>query len=497
MRQQVHLYNSIKRKKELFESINDKRVGIYVCGPTVYGPAHVGHARSAITFDVIIRYLNCCGYNVKFIRNYTDVGHLEHDADDGDDKVAKQARNEHVDPMEIAQRYINSYRRDMQLLNILPPNIEPQASGYIQEQIAITEDIISKGFAYKRNGSVYFDVRKYHDEYGTYGILSGRNIDELQQETRRLNNQSEKNYFADFALWKVATPQHIMQWKSPWGMGFPGWHTECVALGYKYLGKLFDIHGGGIDLKFPHHECEIAQSQIAFGSNLAKYWIHNNLVNIRDQKMSKSLNNFITLQDLFDGTSTVLSRPFAPMVLRFLILQTHYRSTIDISETALKSAEIGYYKLINSLKILEEIQSCDDNKTSEQEINEIITNNIESCFESLNDDFNTAKCLASLFDISKILNDLANSKISIHDLGNNNMSLIKANYPFIIKEILGLDAHDLVRQKEYIDLIMKLYIQAKNDKNYNQVDFIRNNLRMMGIKICDYKNSSSWNYGEK
>ena len=487
----LFLYNSLSKKKEPLIPQQPGLVRMYVCGPTVYGLAHIGHARSAITFDIINRYLVHLGYKVKFVRNYTDVGHLEYDSDDGDDKVEKQARMEHVDPMEIAQRYINSYRNDMQLLNVLPPSIEPQASGYIQEQVDIVSDILSKGIAYINNGSVYFDVRRYNASYGSYGILSGRRLDDLRQETRVLNSQHDKRYFADFALWKSAVAQHIMQWRSPWGMGFPGWHTECVAISHKYLGYC-DIHGGGIDLKFPHHECEIAQSRVISQTNLAELWIHNNLVNINNQKMSKSLRNFITLQDLFNGTSDVLTQPFDPMVLRFLMLQTHYRSTLDITEDALVSARKGYRRLINSLKVAKSIHIESVYKPGSY--SDTIDNHINACFVALDDDLNTAVAMAHIFELSKIFNDLSNHRVSISDIGSDVLTKLQINYTHIIEDVLGIrDSSNNVHEK-YMSMIMNLYEQAKHRGDYEQVDFIRCELKNMGLIVLDCDGTYTWRY---
>ena len=492
MSQNIFFYNSYSREKERFKSINNNYVGIYLCGPTVYGPPHIGHARSSITFDLINRYLRFCGYNVKFIRNYTDVGHLEYDSDDGDDKIEKQAKKEQIDPMEIVQKYINIYRKDMQLLNCLSPNIEPQATSCIQEQIEFTHELISKGFAYEINGSVYFDVQKYNAEFNDYGILSGRNIEEIYTQTRELKNQNEKKNSYDFALWKKADERHIMKWDSPWGLGFPGWHTECVVLSKKYLGQLFDIHGGGIDLKFPHHEAEITQAKASFGTRLANFWIHNNLVNINDQKMSKSLNNFITLDELFFNENNIFNRTFSPSVLRFLFLETHYRSTLNISFSALESAEKGYLKLMNTLKKVKNIE-CN---YSEDNANEKMQENIEKIFGQiyfdLADDLNTPKVLANLFELSKIINDIDNNKISISEFGNIFFNKFKKDFSTIIEDVLGLKVPEV--NTEYIDLILEIYKEAKWRKDFTQVNFLRSKMKHLGIVFCDKKTSVSWNY---
>lgn len=349
------IYNTLTRKKEVFKPINAPYVGMYVCGPTVYGDAHLGHARPAITFDLVYRYLSHLGYKVRYVRNITDVGHLEHDADEGEDKIAKKARIEQKEPMEIVQYYLNRYHKNMEALNVLPPSIEPHASGHIIEQIAFVQQILDAGFAYVSEGSVYFDVEKYNKKHH-YGKLSGRNIDDLLETTRELDGQSEKRRSVDFALWKKASPEHIMHWPSPWSEGFPGWHMECSAMGTKYLGEEFDIHGGGMDLVFPHHECEIAQSTAALGKETVHYWMHNNMITINGQKMGKSLGNFITLDEFFTGTHPLLTQPFAPMTVRFFILQAHYRSTVDFSSEALQASEKGLLRLLEGYERLKNIQ---------------------------------------------------------------------------------------------------------------------------------------------
>jgi cysteinyl-tRNA synthetase len=351
MKGQLTVYNSLSRKKEVFIPMHNEKVGMYVCGPTVYGDPHLGHARPAITFDIVFRYLKHLGYSVRYVRNITDVGHLENDSDEGEDKIAKKAKLEQLEPMEIAQFYTNRYVAFMQYLNVLSPSIEPRASGHIIEQIELIRKIEEAGFAYEVNGSVYFDNQKYNAEY-QYGILSGRKIDDMISNTRKLDGQEEKKHSADFALWKKASPEHIMKWNSPWSMGFPGWHLECSAMGLKYLGNQFDIHGGGMDLLFPHHESEIAQCVTGIGNTPVKYWLHNNMITINGQKMGKSLGNFITLEEFFTGKHNLLEQEYSPMTIRFFILQAHYRSTLDFSNHALQSAEKAYKKLVDCYKIL-------------------------------------------------------------------------------------------------------------------------------------------------
>ena len=349
--QDLVIYNTLHRQKERFQPINAPHVGMYVCGPTVYGDPHLGHARPAITFDVLFRYLQHIGYKVRYVRNITDVGHLEHDADEGDDKIEKKARLEQLEPMEIAQYYTNRYHDAMGLLGCLPPSIEPHATGHIIEQEELVKQILANGYAYESNGSVYFDVEKYNNDH-RYGILSGRNLTDMINNSRELNGIGEKRNQVDFALWKRATPEHIMRWPSPWSDGFPGWHCECTAMGRKYLGNHFDIHGGGMDLIFPHHECEIAQAVASQGDPMVKYWMHNNMLTINGQKMAKSLGNFITLEQLFTGNNELLTQPYSPMTIRFFTLSAHYRGTVDFSNEALQAAEKGYKRLMDSVSDL-------------------------------------------------------------------------------------------------------------------------------------------------
>ena len=360
MENKLTIYNTLSRKKELFEPINPPFVGLYVCGPTVYGDAHLGHARPAITFDLLFRYLKFMGYRVRYVRNITDVGHLVNDADEGEDKIAKKAKLEQLEPMEVVQFYTNRYHKNMEQLNTLPPSIEPHASGHIIEQQELIKQIIENGFAYESEGNIYFDVERYNQKYH-YGKLSGRKIDELFANTRELSGQQEKRNPFDFALWKKATPEHIMRWPSPWGVGFPGWHLECSCMSQKYLGETFDIHGGGLDLQFPHHECEIAQNVAAQGHEAVKYWMHNNMVTINGQKMGKSLGNFITLDQLFTGDNNVLEQAYSPMTVRFFILQAHYRSPLDFSNEALKAAEKGYERMMAAVSQLNKLNASNEN----------------------------------------------------------------------------------------------------------------------------------------
>lgn len=485
----INIYNSLSRKKEDFIPLKEGCVSMYVCGPTVYGHAHLGHARCAVTFDIIHRYFRFLGYKVKLVRNYTDVGHLEFDADSGDDKIQKKAQQEQVDPFEIVQKYINSYRFDMDALNILPPAVEPQATTYILEQIDIISKIIDQGFGYVVNGSVYFDVVKYNEEY-KYGILSGRRIDDLLHETRDLNNQDEKRNSCDFALWKKADKKHIMHWSSPWSEGYPGWHTECVAIAQKLLGETIDIHGGGIDLQFPHHEAEIAQAYVINRKPLANFWVHNNLVNIGDKKMSKSLNNFITLQDLFYNEDNILGTTFDPMVLRFLFLQTHYRSTLSISKEALLAAQKGYCKLLNAYNSLLRINSVKGD-AHDEEFESRVKKLFDNCFEDLSDDFNTPILLANVFEIVNIINDLESQKINLHAIDAKSFEYLKTNFINIYEHILGFRPCTHSREEK---IILDLYANAKEKKDYKTVDFIRQELKKERKRIADFPTFSVLKY---
>ena len=488
MDDKLSLYNSLSRKKELFEAINPPLVGLYVCGPTVYGDAHLGHARPAITFDLLFRYLLHSGYKVRYVRNITDVGHLENDADSGEDKIAKKAKLEQLEPMEIAQYYTNRYHREMNKLNVLEPSIEPRASGHILEQIEMVKTIINKGFAYESNGSVYFDVEKYSKSYN-YGKLSGRILEDLYSNTRELDGQLEKKNSFDFALWKKASPEHIMRWQSPWSEGFPGWHLECSAMGHKYLGEKFDIHGGGMDLLFPHHDCEIAQNTVAIGENSIKYWIHNNMITINGQKMGKSLGNFITLDELFNGTHKILEKAYSPMTIRFFIMQAHYRSTIDFSNEALQAAEKGLTKM---LKAYENIKSL--NPTQENTVD--IQNIKNKCYEAINDDLNSPIVIANLFEAVRIINsiDCGNDKIN-----NENLEILKEIFDTFLFKILGIQNENIeinTKNNEIlnnvVDMVLNLRMQAKANKDYAMSDFIRNELTKYGIAVKDKKDGFEW-----
>ena len=482
------IYNTLSRQKEEFKPLVKGKVGLYVCGPTVYSDSHLGHARPNITFDLLFRYLSFLGYKVRYVRNITDVGHLEDEAEEtGEDKISKKARLEKLEPMEVVQKYMNTFHQNMFDLNVLPPSIEPRASGHIIEQQQMIESIVKNGFAYEANGSIYFDVEKYNQKY-KYGKLSGRNLDDIKINTRQLDRQSEKKNSFDFALWKKATPEHIMRWPSKWSEGFPGWHLECSVMSTKYLGEQFDIHGGGMDLTFPHHECEIAQSTASQGKESVRYWMHNNMITINGQKMARSLGNFITLQELFNGTHKILEQAYSPMTIRFFILQAHYRSTIDFSNEALQASEKGMKRLLAAVKTLEEL--------SESEHSTVNINVLkEKCFAALNDDLNSPIAIAHLFDAVKIINSIktGSEKISATDLQN-----LKTFFSVMIFDILGLKEENSAQSggndilNATIDFLLNLRMEAKTNKDWEMADKIRNKLNELGVEINDTKDGFEW-----
>jgi len=486
--QQLTVYNTLHRKKERFVPIHPGHAGMYVCGPTVYGDAHLGHARPAITFDILFRYLIHLGYKVRYVRNITDVGHLENDADSGEDKISKKARLEELEPMEVVQTYLNRYHTSMNALNILPPSIEPHASGHIIEQIQFIQQIMDHGFAYESNGSVYFDVEKYNRKYH-YGKLSGRNIEDMLNATRQLDGQEEKRNGVDFALWKKASPEHIMRWPSPWSEGFPGWHLECSVMGTKYLGKEFDIHGGGMDLMFPHHECEIAQSVAALGKETVHYWMHNNMITINGQKMGKSLGNFITLDELFSGSHKLLTQAYSPMTIRFFILQAHYRSTLDFGNEALQASEKGLQRIDDALKKSDKIQP------SETSGNAFVKEFRSKCYEAMNDDLNTPVVISHLFEAARIINTVAsgNEKISSGDLNE-----LKETFKLFFYDILGMKSDSSAsgaNNEAYgkaVDLLLNVRQEAKQRKDWVTSDYIRNQLTSIGFEIKDTKDGFEW-----
>ena len=489
----LQIYNTLSRQKEYFRPLHEGHVGMYVCGPTVYGDAHLGHARPAITFDLLYRYLQHLGYKVRYVRNITDVGHLEHDADEGEDKIAKKARLEQLEPMEVVQYFTNRYHRDMELLNVLPPSIEPHASGHIIEQIAFVQKIMDKGYAYVSNGSVYMDVEKYAKDY-PYGKLSGRNLEDIVTETRELDGQQEKKHSFDFALWKKASPEHIMHWPSPWSEGFPGWHMECSAMGTKYLGEQFDIHGGGMDLMFPHHEAEIAQSCAALGHDSVHYWMHNNMITIAGKKMGKSYNNFITLEQFFEGKHELLEQPFSPMTIRFFILQAHYRSTVDFSNDALVAAEKGLARLTEAYQRLMKIQPS---ATTSEHLNPELLNALRTrCQEAMDDDLNSPIVISHLFDSARAINTVFDGKGTISEADLEELRAVWKTYAM---DILGLQldgAQDagagIDAYKGAIEMLLNMRLEAKRNKDWATSDKIRNELTALGFTIKDTKDGFEW-----
>ncbi len=494
MESRLVIYNTLTRQKERFEPINGNNVGMYVCGPTVYGDPHLGHARPAITFDLLFRYLRHLGYKVRYVRNITDVGHLEHDADEGDDKIEKKARLEQLEPMEIAQYYTNRYHQAMDALGVLRPSIEPHATGHIIEQQQLVKQILDNGFAYESNGSVYFDIEAYNKVY-KYGILSGRSLENIKDESRELAGVGEKKNQADFALWKKAQPEHIMRWPSPWSDGFPGWHCECTAMGRKYLGETFDIHGGGMDLVFPHHECEIAQAMAAQGKPAVRYWMHNNMITINGQKMGKSLGNFITLEQFFTGKHESLEQAYSPMTIRFFILSAHYRGTVDFSNEALKASEKGLEKLLNGVSDIERIQpaaQCD------AETERVVTSLREKCYDAMNDDLATPQVISHLFEACTIINKLVDHKATICA---KCLDELRSVMHLFVYDILGLQAASAAGQQSakreeafgrVVDMVLSLRAKAKADKDWATSDKIRDELAAAGFEVKDTKDGATW-----
>jgi cysteinyl-tRNA synthetase len=489
----IKLYNTLSREKEVFKPINPNSIGLYVCGPTVYGDAHLGHAKSYVSFDLIYRYLKHKFPQVKYVQNITDVGHLTDDADEGDDKIAKQSRLEKVDPMAIVEKYMFNYFRDMDALNVLRPNISPRPSGHIPEQIEAIENLIKKGFAYEANGSVYFDVTTYNKDHD-YGKLSGRKVEEMMDgaANRTLNAQSEKRTPLDFALWKKADESHLMQWNSPWGMGYPGWHIECTVMSQKYLGDNFDIHGGGLENAFPHHECEIAQAEANKDKPFANYWMHNNMVTINGQKMGKSLGNGIFCHELFTGNNFQLTQAYSPMTIRFFILQSHYRSTLDFSNEALTAAEKGMKRLMKAVALMD---SLTPSSTSTLKVNELE----ERLYAAMDDDFNSPIAIAHLFDAAKWINNLKEGK---EQLTEADLEQFKKVVHLFVFDILGLkqeantegDGGSNSVTNALMDLVLEFRASAKENKNYAMADQIRDRLKALNIQIKDGKEGAQWEY---
>ena len=490
----LKVYNSFTKEKEEFIPINPPHVGMYVCGPTVSGESHLGHARPYITFDVVYRYLLYLGYKVRYVRNITDAGHFEEEGREAEDKISKKAQLEKVEPMELVHKYTNLFHWAFRQFNTLDPNIEPTATGHIVEQIGMIEKLIDAGYAYVVNGSVYFDVKKYAENYD-YGKLSGRVVDDLLETTRELEGQEEKRNKADFALWKSAPPKHIMRWKSPWGEGFPGWHIECSAMATKYLGPRFDIHGGGMDLMFPHHESEIAQSTICNHTPPAKYWMHNNMITVNGKKMGKSYNNQITLTQMFSGDHPLLTQPFSPMVIRFFILQTHYRSTLDFSSEALVAAEKGLKRLFEAFETLKKLSVVESQEATDKELEEKINKLLDEFEEFINDDFNTAKVLANMFEIVPVINSMKDGLIKTDAISAATMEKLKVKFTVYLQDILGLkDPNENSAQLNGImDLLIQIRKEAKSKKDFFTSDKIRKQLAELGIEMKDEKDGNmSW-----
>jgi len=494
----LQVYNSLSKSKEPFATINEGLVGMYVCGPTVYSDVHLGNIRTFMSFDVIFRYLQYLGYKVRYVRNITDVGHLVGDVDEGEDKIAMKAKLENLEPMEVAQKYSNGFHEMMRIFNILPPSIEPRATGHIIEQIEMIQKILDNKLAYVKNGSVYFDTIKFNKKYKSYGQLSGRIIDELFTETRELKNQSEKKHPADFAIWMKADERHLMRWNSPWSVGFPGWHLECSAMSTKYLGERFDIHGGGNDLKFPHHENEVAQNMGACGCTPANYWLHSNMLLMNGRKMSKSDGNTIGAEQLFSGESEHVSKGYSPMAVRFFMLQAHYRSTLDLSDDALAAAEKGYKKLLEANKILQAINHEEPAQLSamDQKVNQLI----DELFSDLNDDFNTPKALARMFELSPIINSYRDGKAEAKQISVATVERLKKAFYDVIFTIFGLqdefsgDNNSLVDSLDGVmGLVIELRQNARANKDWPTADKIRDTLAEQKIVIKDGKEGTSWN----
>ena len=488
MEHPLFIYNTLTRRKEHFVPLNEPMVGMYVCGPTVYGDPHLGHTRPAITFDVLFRYLQQLGYKVRYVRNITDVGHLEHDADEGEDKIAKKARLEQLEPMEVAQYYTNRYHAAMQSLNVLPPSIEPHATGHIIEQEELVKQIMANGYAYESNGSVYFDIDAYNRDH-RYGVLSGRNLDDILNASRELDGVGEKHNQADFALWKKAQPEHIMRWPSPWSDGFPGWHCECTAMGRKYLGKHFDIHGGGMDLVFPHHECEIAQAVASQGDEMVHYWMHNNMITINGQKMGKSLGNFITLEQFFTGDHPALTQAYTPMTIRFFILQAHYRGTVDFSNEALQAAEKALERILDGWRRLNAL-------TASAQSSLTLDNYRQRCADAMNDDLNTPTVIATLFDACKVINQANDGHATLSQADIDELKSVFQTYLFdvlgIRDDAAGGDSVNLEPYRQAVDLLLEMRRNAKAAKDWATSDLIRDKLAEFGFEVKDTKDGFEW-----
>lgn len=491
----LRLYNTLTRKKEEFSPLHPPFVGLYVCGPTVYNNVHLGNVRTFLTFDTLFRYLNHLGYKVRYVRNITDVGHLVGDGDEGEDKIGKMARLEQLEPMEIVQRYTNDFHEVMALFNILPPSIEPVATAHLIEQIEATQTLIDRGLAYESEGSVYFDIEAYNKQGHNYGKLSGRILEDLLVESRELEGTEQKRNPLDFALWKKAAPEHIMQWNSPWGKGFPGWHLECSCMSTKYLGESFDIHGGGMDLKFPHHECEIAQGIGLNGKDPVRYWLHSNMLTVNGQKMSKSLGNSFLPHELVSGSHPLLEKAFSPMTVRFFMLQSHYRSTLDFSNEALKAAEKGFRRLANGLKIARQLAYVNDGKALDEAKQAEIEKLSERFLAAMNDDLNTSVAIAELFAMLKYINMLYTGQMAFSSLGEKALETLKTNFLHFSEHLLGLK-EEAPGHTHLLEGLLLLYQSFKEKKEYDKVDEIRKHFKNQGLVIRDLKTKIDWAYEE-
>jgi cysteinyl-tRNA synthetase len=495
--QPLKIYNTLSREKEIFKPLHAPLVGLYVCGPTVYNFVHLGNLRTFTSFDILHRYLRHIGYKVRYVRNITDVGHLVGDGDEGEDKIGKMAKLEKLEPMEIVHRYTQDFHEVLATFNLLPPSIEPTATGHIVEQIETTKNLLDKGLAYESNGSIYFDIEAYNKQGGNYGKLSGRVLDDLLTETRDLDGVGEKRSPLDFALWKKASPEHIMRWPSPWGDGFPGWHLECTCMSHKYLGDTFDIHGGGMDLKFPHHECEIAQAKAAYGQAPVRYWMHTNMLTVNGQKMSKSLGNSFLPNELISGNHPLLEQAYSPMTVRFFMLQSQYRSTLDFSNDALKAAQKGYKRIANGMRNIKRMQypvgsvSQPDEKQRAE-----IQAAIQGCYDGMNDDLNTAVTIAHLFTLLKKINQLYTGSLSYDQLGEETFNSLKSTYLTILEEVLGIRLELPENWESLTDGLLNLYKGFKEARKYDKVDEIRATFKSMGLLIKDMKDSIDWGFEE-
>ncbi|MDR6196363.1 cysteine--tRNA ligase [Siphonobacter sp. SORGH_AS_0500] len=495
--QSLKIYNTLSREKEVFQPLHPPHVGLYVCGPTVYNYVHLGNVRTFLTFDTLVRYLRHSGYKVRYVRNITDVGHLTGDSDEGEDKIGRMARLEQIEPMEIVHRYTDDFHKVLEQFNILPPSIEPTATGHIVEQIEAVKTLLDKNLAYESNGSVYFDIERYNQQHKDYGKLSGRILEDLLTETRDLDGIGEKKSPLDFAIWKKAAPDHLMRWPSPWGSGFPGWHLECTCMSTKYLGKQFDIHGGGMDLKFPHHECEIAQGTGLNEVSPVKYWMHSNMLTVNGQKMSKSLGNSFLPNELFAGSHHLLEQAYSPMTVRFFMLQSQYRSTLDFSNEALKAAQKGYKRLINGLRLIRDMEFVAD-ETIAVDVKQVeeVEKAIEGAYEGMNDDLNTAVAIAHLFALLKKINQLYMLQVKPAQLGEEVFNKLKTTYMTFLADILGLEEERNQAFEPLIDGLLDLYRDFKTQKQYDKVDQVRSVFKQNGLVIKDLKHKIDWAYEE-